>query len=320
MRWVLSVALFIVLASQAYAQAAEIIISPSAVWIGETMNITCIFNESPAGDFQAQLSGRVSKSMEMSRLNSTCFYSEYKPPETGEYLVKCGNGSIESSEANFTVSRLETEVLEYPESAFNDEGIEIKARVMRKTHEKEEPIISGAGFHVKIDGKEIGIEDFYYLSEPDDCWVIRTENLAEFGDGSYTIRLITEYDGSSYESDGVIDISSPLQFSILSLSPDNIKEGENISVRLQALYHNASVLDESSIRARLDGKELEIKRTPQGFDFVCPEIGPETHNLEGLIEYKGLTASVTVPLYYICLLYTSPSPRDLSTSRMPSSA
>ena len=26
------------------------------------------------------------------------------------------------------------------------------------------------------------------------------------------------------------------------------------------------------------------------------------------------------PLYYCCLLYTSPSPRDLSTSRMPSSA
>ena len=26
------------------------------------------------------------------------------------------------------------------------------------------------------------------------------------------------------------------------------------------------------------------------------------------------------PLYYICLLYTSPSPRDPKTSRMPSSA
>ena len=26
------------------------------------------------------------------------------------------------------------------------------------------------------------------------------------------------------------------------------------------------------------------------------------------------------PMYYSCLLYTSPSPRDLSTSRMPSSA
>jgi len=27
-----------------------------------------------------------------------------------------------------------------------------------------------------------------------------------------------------------------------------------------------------------------------------------------------------VPLFRVCLLYTSPSPRDLSTSRMPSSA
>ena len=31
-------------------------------------------------------------------------------------------------------------------------------------------------------------------------------------------------------------------------------------------------------------------------------------------------ASIVDALYSICLLYTSPSPRDLSTSRMPSSA
>ena len=31
-------------------------------------------------------------------------------------------------------------------------------------------------------------------------------------------------------------------------------------------------------------------------------------------------ADIKVPLAYGCLLYTSPSPRDLSTSRMPSSA
>ena len=33
-----------------------------------------------------------------------------------------------------------------------------------------------------------------------------------------------------------------------------------------------------------------------------------------------LAAIVGVPLFDPCLLYTSPSPRDLSTSRMPSSA
>ena len=33
-----------------------------------------------------------------------------------------------------------------------------------------------------------------------------------------------------------------------------------------------------------------------------------------------VAAQANSPLAYVCLLYTSPSPRDLSTSRMPSSA
>ena len=39
-------------------------------------------------------------------------------------------------------------------------------------------------------------------------------------------------------------------------------------------------------------------------------------NMEGLLDEKTLVGAG----YYACLLYTSPSPRDLSTSRMPSSA
>ena len=38
------------------------------------------------------------------------------------------------------------------------------------------------------------------------------------------------------------------------------------------------------------------------------------------IEYQLGSVAVEVSLAYSCLLYTSPSPRDLSTSRMPSSA
>ena len=34
----------------------------------------------------------------------------------------------------------------------------------------------------------------------------------------------------------------------------------------------------------------------------------------------GLATAYYLAKYYNCLLYTSPSPRDLSTSRMPSSA
>ena len=37
-------------------------------------------------------------------------------------------------------------------------------------------------------------------------------------------------------------------------------------------------------------------------------------------EYGGIGASSMERIIWACLLYTSPSPRDLSTSRMPSSA
>ena len=39
-------------------------------------------------------------------------------------------------------------------------------------------------------------------------------------------------------------------------------------------------------------------------------------------EYRvlGIFVAVVAALLFLCLLYTSPSPRDLSTSRMPSSA
>ena len=41
----------------------------------------------------------------------------------------------------------------------------------------------------------------------------------------------------------------------------------------------------------------------------------------GLADWQlGILSGFAFALFYTCLLYTSPSPRDLSTSRMPSSA
>ena len=49
------------------------------------------------------------------------------------------------------------------------------------------------------------------------------------------------------------------------------------------------------------------------------ELGIDTDQLnEGIEEAKKLNDFYAMAI--ICLLYTSPSPRDLSTSRMPSSA
>ena len=51
----------------------------------------------------------------------------------------------------------------------------------------------------------------------------------------------------------------------------------------------------------------------EDFEKVC-------HIIEEVNEKVGISIECSLGFLTICLLYTSPSPRDLSTSRMPSSA
>ena len=60
--------------------------------------------------------------------------------------------------------------------------------------------------------------------------------------------------------------------------------------------------------ARLHDAQIAMT-SYRGVKYECQQGGEATH---GTFCYRGHT--------YTCLLYTSPSPRDLSTSRMPSSA
>ena len=53
------------------------------------------------------------------------------------------------------------------------------------------------------------------------------------------------------------------------------------------------------------------------FTDVVLEHGGEQHSIKVLTTYAAPENAI---IDGICLLYTSPSPRDLSTSRMPSSA
>ena len=77
----------------------------------------------------------------------------------------------------------------------------------------------------------------------------------------------------------------------------------------------------------LDAANVEVTDTPQvGLTYVSSNASglsnvTETSNGVWLVADldQGLTQTIEVT-YQICLLYTSPSPRDLSTSRMPSSA
>ena len=59
---------------------------------------------------------------------------------------------------------------------------------------------------------------------------------------------------------------------------------------------------------------------PKG-NFISGELHvPVDQKVSMKMESKDVIHAFWVPEFRICLLYTSPSPRDLSTSRMPSSA
>ena len=78
---------------------------------------------------------------------------------------------------------------------------------------------------------------------------------------------------------------------------------------------NINVNSKGAFSGDMSGQEITISGNVDG------EINSEDYlivnnsaNIKGVIEYASLQVS------YGCLLYTSPSPRDPKTSRMPSSA
>ena len=81
-------------------------------------------------------------------------------------------------------------------------------------------------------------------------------------------------------------------------------------------------IDETSpmVDARLeDGSRVNAIIPPLALDGAAVSIrrfGSNPLRLEDLLNYKAFTPEMVM----LCLLYTSPSPRDISGSRMPSSA
>ena len=76
-------------------------------------------------------------------------------------------------------------------------------------------------------------------------------------------------------------------------------------------------LDEAVLRARMDESVQVIVLVGEGEKFFCA--GADISMLNDLTPTLKYSFSLHAN-EALCLLYTSPSPRDLSTSRMPSSA
>ena len=72
----------------------------------------------------------------------------------------------------------------------------------------------------------------------------------------------------------------------------------------------------------IDWINLNISRggEKEGIYEILIDEGFDPSDIEKQMGYQPKVDIEDIPIYTSCLLYTSPSPRDLSTSRMPSSA
>ena len=135
------------------------------------------------------------------------------------------------------------------------------------------------------------------IKETDLTWkfVIKPESKFAFKPGQFVqIKindLVRSYSIASYNS----AIES---FELLIVKLDGGKMTEH-------LFEDAKAGDELEIKGPL-GKFILPEEIEGDLLFICTGTG--------LAPFRSILQSI------LCLLYTSPSPRDLSTSRMPSSA
>ena len=73
-------------------------------------------------------------------------------------------------------------------------------------------------------------------------------------------------------------------------------------------------------RLFLDSKQLIVEKKPVDKKRVAKEYDTLQNRIEAMEQRVSDTSDEMVNAYNICLLYTSPSPRDRQKSRMPSSA
>ena len=90
--------------------------------------------------------------------------------------------------------------------------------------------------------------------------------------------------------------------------------------------HDVTVYNRTKTKAEKWTKEYKGKSadTPadaaKDCDFIFTCVGNDNDLREVTLGNKGLFNTAKKDSIYICLLYTSPSPRDRQKSRMPSSA
>ena len=109
----------------------------------------------------------------------------------------------------------------------------------------------------------------------------------------------------------------PLSFTDIKAGEEEEKTKEDRAIKESFLKELVLlVVEDNEMNQKLITKILEI----WGVTFELCINGKEAINLTTQKRYDMILMDINMPIIDGCLLYTSPSPRDATLSRMPSSA
>ena len=113
-----------------------------------------------------------------------------------------------------------------------------------------------------------------------------------------------------------IDLARPQVMGIVNVTPDSFSDGGRHDSTAAALRHCERLLKEGADILDIGGESTRPGSPAVPLDEELSRVVPLVREAVTL----GVPISVDTYKPNVCLLYTSPSPRDVEESRMPSSA
>ena len=149
-------------------------------------------------------------------------------------------------------------------------------------------------------------------------------------------RLLLDVIKDEFERLGVLEINAVQALLLFNIADNEVTAGElrsrgyyqgsNVSYNLKKLvdmgfmHHQRCEIDRRSVRVRLTDKGRDVHKVVADL-FARHAESLSTDAIVGEDRIRTVNNGLgQIERFWSCLLYTSPSPRDLSTSRMPSSA
>jgi archaellum component FlaF (FlaF/FlaG flagellin family) len=310
-----SLFIFALILSTARAEDLGININPSDIWVGDSVTISCWYSNvnltlNKPYAFVEQINQHILWTKnDFIKQNDTYFYTTFTPHLLGSYKVVCSNGTVNSSEASFKMSRLSFVITNSPDVIYLGDKIIVHANVI-KTADTDEMITNNVNFNVLLNDKSVQTDNDATYSLGTE-WIITTKEISstDFNPSNYTLKINAIYMGENNSSTKNIQIKNPVEFGLIDMDKKEVLPGDNITITLKSMEKGSPIpLQNLQLKFQISDKQCTILSTTQTGNNLAviisaPSLSPGSYNMSIKIihddyiwEYNSITIDYGVPI------------------------